>query len=42
MLHLAAQASVPVSFRDPRLTWRTNLDGTLALAAAMLAGKAGS
>jgi GDP-4-dehydro-6-deoxy-D-mannose reductase len=36
VLHLAAQASVPVSFRDPRLTWRTNLDGTLALADAVL------
>lgn len=36
VLHLAAQASVPVSFRDPRLTWRTNLDGTLALAEAVL------
>lgn len=37
VVHLAAQASVGASFHDPRLTWRTNLDGTLALAEAILA-----
>ncbi|MFT8242852.1 GDP-mannose 4,6-dehydratase [Roseomonas sp. BN140053] len=36
VLHLAAQASVPVSFADPAGTWRVNLDGSLALGEAML------
>lgn len=36
VLHLAAQASVPASFADPRGTWRINVDGTLALAEAVL------
>jgi GDP-4-dehydro-6-deoxy-D-mannose reductase len=34
VVHLAALASVAESFRDPYLTWRTNLLGTLAIADA--------
>ena len=37
VMHLAALAEVAASFRDPFLTWRTNLFGTLALADATLA-----
>ncbi|PZW45873.1 GDP-4-dehydro-6-deoxy-D-mannose reductase [Humitalea rosea] len=37
VLHLAAQASVPVSFADPAGTWKINLGGTLALAEAVMA-----
>ncbi|WP_431282409.1 NAD-dependent epimerase/dehydratase family protein [Humitalea sp. 24SJ18S-53] len=37
VLHLAAQASVPASFADPAGTWRINVDGTLALADAVMA-----
>jgi GDP-4-dehydro-6-deoxy-D-mannose reductase len=37
VVHLAALAEVAASFRDPFLTWRTNLFGTLALANATLA-----
>jgi GDP-4-dehydro-6-deoxy-D-mannose reductase len=36
VLHMAAQASVTASFRDPVETWRTNLLGTVALAEAVL------
>lgn len=36
VVHLAAQASVAESFRDPQRTWRVNVDGTLALARALL------
>lgn len=32
VVHLAAQAAVGESFRDPAQTWRINVDGTLALA----------
>jgi GDP-4-dehydro-6-deoxy-D-mannose reductase len=32
IVHLAAATVVPESFADPRLTWRINVDGTLALA----------
>lgn len=32
VVHLAAQAAVGASFRDPMATWRVNVDGTLALA----------
>jgi GDP-4-dehydro-6-deoxy-D-mannose reductase len=38
VLHLAAQASVADSFRDPEGTWRRNVDGTLRLARALLEG----
>lgn len=31
VIHLAAQSHVPTSFRDPELTWRVNLQGTLNL-----------
>lgn len=37
VVHLAALAEVAASFRDPFVTWRTNLFGTLALANATLA-----
>lgn len=37
IIHLAALAEVGASFRDPLLTWRTNLLGTLAIANATLA-----
>lgn len=37
VLHLAAQADVALSFRDPAVTWRANLLGTLALAEAVRA-----
>ncbi|MEY3731531.1 MAG: hypothetical protein RLZZ57_2287 [Pseudomonadota bacterium] len=37
VVHLAALAEVAASFRDPFLTWRTNLFGTLALGNATLA-----
>lgn len=36
VLHLAAQASVAASFREPSLSWRANLLGTVALAEAVL------
>ena len=32
VVHLAAQTSVGESFHDPELSWRVNVDGTLALA----------
>jgi GDP-4-dehydro-6-deoxy-D-mannose reductase len=32
IIHLAAATIVPESFADPGLTWRINVDGTLALA----------
>ncbi len=35
VVHLAALAAVGASFRDPLLTWRTNLLGTLAIAEAV-------
>lgn len=31
IIHLAAQSHVPTSFREPALTWRVNLQGTLNL-----------
>ena len=31
VVHLAAQSSVPLSWRDPALTYRVNYQGTLAL-----------
>ncbi len=34
VVHLAAQASVAVSVKDPELDWRINVDGTRAVAAA--------
>lgn len=34
LVHLAAQASVSVSVRDPEFDWRVNVDGTRAVAAA--------
>ncbi len=34
VVHLAAQSSVPVSLRDPELDWRTNVEGTRAVAIA--------
>jgi GDP-4-dehydro-6-deoxy-D-mannose reductase len=37
VVHLAALAAVGASFRDPLLTWRTNLLGTLAIAEAVRA-----
>lgn len=37
VIHLAALAEVHASLRDPSLTWRTNLLGTLAIANATLA-----
>lgn len=37
VVHLAALAAVAESFRDPALTWRVNLLGTLALAEAVRA-----
>jgi GDP-4-dehydro-6-deoxy-D-mannose reductase len=37
VVHLAALADVAASFRDPYLSWRTNLLGTLAIADATLA-----
>jgi GDP-4-dehydro-6-deoxy-D-mannose reductase len=36
ILHMAAQADVAASFRDPAETWRTNLMGTVALGEAVL------
>jgi GDP-4-dehydro-6-deoxy-D-mannose reductase len=36
LVHLAAQASVAVSFTDPLESWRANLIGTIALAEAVL------
>ena len=36
VLHMAAQANVAASFRDPAETWRTNLLGTVALGEAVL------
>lgn len=36
MLHLAAQASVPAAFADPRASWLANLLGTVSLAEAVL------
>ncbi|MDO9713140.1 GDP-mannose 4,6-dehydratase [Paracraurococcus lichenis] len=35
IIHLAALAMVAASFRDPMLTWRTNLLGTVALGEAV-------
>jgi GDP-4-dehydro-6-deoxy-D-mannose reductase len=35
-VHLAALADVAASFKDPDLVWRANVDGTRALAAALL------
>ncbi|HEX3984041.1 MAG TPA: GDP-mannose 4,6-dehydratase [Acidisoma sp.] len=36
LVHLAAQASVAASFRDPLASWRANLLGTIGLAEAVL------
>ena len=36
VVHLAAATVVPESFADPGLTWRVNVDGTLALAQALM------
>jgi GDP-4-dehydro-6-deoxy-D-mannose reductase len=36
LVHLAAQASVSISFADPLASWRANLMGTIALAEAVL------
>jgi GDP-4-dehydro-6-deoxy-D-mannose reductase len=36
VVHLAAATVVPESFADPGLTWRINVDGTLALAQMMM------
>ena len=35
IIHLAAQSHVPTSFRNPELTWRVNLQGTLNLLEAV-------
>jgi GDP-4-dehydro-6-deoxy-D-mannose reductase len=35
VVHLAAQTAVGESFHDPMLSWRINVDGTLALAQAL-------
>lgn len=35
IIHLAAQSHVPSSFREPALTWRVNLQGTLNLLEAV-------
>lgn len=35
IIHLAAQSSVPLSFRQPELTWKVNLDGALNLFGAL-------
>jgi len=35
-VHLAALADVAASFKDPDLVWRANVDGTRALAAALM------
>lgn len=35
VFHLAGQANVPASFRDPAESWRTNFTGTQALLAAV-------
>ncbi|MGM0534463.1 MAG: GDP-mannose 4,6-dehydratase [Pseudomonadota bacterium] len=35
IIHLAAQSHVPTSFRQPALTWRVNLQGTLNLLEAV-------
>ncbi len=40
LVHLAAQASVAASFKDPAASWRANLMGTIALGEAVL-GHAG-
>lgn len=37
VIHLAARAETGASFRDPAQSWRTNLNGTLAMAEAVLA-----
>ena len=37
VLHLAAQANIPQSFADPARTWQINVNGTLALAEALMA-----
>jgi GDP-4-dehydro-6-deoxy-D-mannose reductase len=37
VVHLAAATVVPESFADPGLTWRINVDGTLALARLLMA-----
>jgi GDP-4-dehydro-6-deoxy-D-mannose reductase len=36
VVHLAALADVAASFKNPELVWRANVDGTRALAAALL------
>jgi GDP-4-dehydro-6-deoxy-D-mannose reductase len=36
IVHLAAATVVPESFADPGLTWRINVDGTLALAQTVM------
>jgi GDP-4-dehydro-6-deoxy-D-mannose reductase len=36
VVHLAAQAAVQDSFQDPQRTWRINVDGSRALAQALL------
>jgi len=36
VIHLAAATVVPESFADPGLTWRINVDGTLALAQMLM------
>jgi len=36
VVHLAAATVVPESFADPSLTWRINVDGTLALARLLM------
>jgi GDP-4-dehydro-6-deoxy-D-mannose reductase len=36
VLHLAADSIVSTSFANPERTWRTNVDGTLALASAVM------
>lgn len=36
VIHLAAESSVASSFSDPERTWRTNVDGSLALAREIL------
>jgi len=35
VIHLAAQSNVALSFREPELTWRVNLEGTLHLQRAL-------
>jgi GDP-4-dehydro-6-deoxy-D-mannose reductase len=42
LVHLAADSIVSSSFTDPERTWRTNVDGTLALAAAVMRSASGA